>query len=135
MARTEPLATLPSYQLYQEEFKVPEGVTLLTEDEIRDKIIENTMTGREYGKKWWENYRSDGEIRGIRDAPFDKDRYRGQWMLSGPVMCFDKGYWAVNKSGDGCWTMSLEGGTAYFYTMDGEPDSDAKLREGNARGL
>lgn len=110
-----------------DEFTTPEGVTLLTEEEIRAKIIGNTLEGKEYGKRWWELYLPDGNIAGL----WATERYGGKWTLSGPVMCYDykgSGY-------DGCWTMSLEGDKIDYYKMDGEPDGDAKLREGNPKAL
>ena len=40
--------------LAEQDYVVPEGVTLMTEDEIRSKIIRNTLGGSEYGMKWFE---------------------------------------------------------------------------------
>ncbi len=110
-----------------DEFTAPEGVTILTEEEIRAKIIENTMEGKEYGKRWWEYYLPDGEIKGL----WAKELYGGTWTLSGPVMCFDykgTGY-------DGCSTLSLDGDKGTYYYMDGTFESDFKLSEGNPKAL
>ncbi len=114
--------------LAEQDYVVPEGVTLMTEDEIRSKIIENTMTGTDYGKKWWEFYVSDGKIKGL----WDRQRYRGKWSLDGPVMCFDY----AGTGYDGCWTMSLDGNTVHWYKPNGElDDPPSELLPGNEKGL
>ncbi len=114
--------------LAEQDYVVPEGVTLMTEDEIRSKIIGNTLTGTDYGKKWWEFYVPDGKIKGL----WDRERYRGKWSLDGPVMCFDY----AGTGYDGCWTMSLDGNTVHYYKPTGELDDPPdELLPGNTKGL
>ncbi len=113
-----------------QDYVVPDGVTLLTEDEIRDKIIENTVGGLDYGKKWFEYYTEDGAIKGI----WDRERYRGKWTLDGPVMCFDY----AGTGYDGCWTISLDGDTVHWYKPTGELDDPSTpdfRMDGNKKGL
>jgi hypothetical protein len=117
--------------LAEQDYVVPDGVTLMTEDEIRDKIIENTLGGNDYGKKWFEYYKEDGKIKGI----WDRDRYRGKWTLEGPVMCFDY----AGSGYDGCWTISLDDDdTVHWYKPTGElddPEPPDKRYDGNPKGL
>jgi hypothetical protein len=72
-----------------DDFKVPEGVTLLTEDEIREKIIGNTMTGTSGSKRWTEYYLSNGVIKGVEAG----EKYGGKWTLSCPAPIL----WAISE--------------------------------------
>lgn len=114
--------------LAEQDYVVPEGVTLMTEDEIRSKIIENTLTGTDYEKQWWEFYAPDGKIKGL----WEGQRYRGKWSLDGPVMCLKY----AGTGYDGCWTMSLDGNTVQWYKRNGKlDDPPSELLSGNTKGL
>ena len=112
-----------------DDFKVPEGVTVLTEDEIREKIIGNTMTGTSGSKRWTEYYLPNGVIKGVEAG----EKYGGKWTLSGSVMCFDYS----GDEYDTCDTLALEGTKVRFFKLDGTPSDYAtgEILEGNASGL
>jgi len=113
------------------QYTPPEGVTILSEGELQNKIVGNTLSGvGTTGDKWAEFYTSDGKIRGVQnDQP-----YKGSWQISGPVMCFDyKG-----TQYDTCDTIELNGDKVRYFKLDGSPSRDyptATLMEGNPNGF
>ncbi len=121
------LGLIPVLAFAARDYVAPEGVTLASEEEIRSRFIENTLTGSEWGKNWWEYYEEDGKIKGL----WDRERYRGKWSIDGPVMCFDY----AGTGYDGCWTMTFEGNIVNWYNLDGSPDGQEDLLPGNKKSL
>ncbi len=109
------------------DYTVPEGVTVLSEQELRIKIVGNTMIGFDYGKKWAEYFAEDGTIMGT----WGPDRYRGKWTIAGPVMCFDY----PGTYDDECNTIALDGNIWLTFVLDGSPSKfpTGELLEGNPR--
>lgn len=91
----------------------PEGVTLMTEMELRETLVGNTYegdSGNYPGSTYIEFIQPDGTIRGLWNG---KDRYKGEWVISGPVWCYKY------KKSNGCSTMSKTGNTIFWYALDG----------------
>ena len=100
-------AILPS--LAEQHFTAPEGVALLTEQEIRDALIGNTA---HYPEGSLEFCRPSGSCFGKR-VGFEWD---GTWSLNGPVICFK--YPELPRSG-GCRFISRrDDGKLDFYDAD-----------------
>lgn len=96
-----------------QEYTPPEGVTLMTEAELRNTLVGNTYAGdsvRYPGSTYIEYIRPDGKISGLWNG---SDRYRGEWVISGKVWCYKY------KSSSGCNTMAKSGDTIYWYELDG----------------
>ena len=94
-------------------FTQPEGVTLLTENEIRNTLVENTYEGDSVtypGNTYIEFIHPDGKISGLWNG---KERYKGEWAISGKVWCYKY------KSTRGCSTIAKSGNTILWYGLDG----------------
>lgn len=107
----------------------PEGVAVLSDAELTELFVENTLFGLDYGKKYWEYYKPNGSIKGL----WDRDKYRGKWTISNGLFCLDyqgTGY-------DGCWYVELlEGNKLHWYKPDGTDDGeDGEILEGNPKNL
>jgi hypothetical protein len=90
----------------------PEAVTLMTETELRETLVGNTFEGdsvKHPGSTYIEFIQPDGTIRGLWDG---KDRYKGEWVISGQVWCYKY------KSSNGCSTMAKTGNTISWYALD-----------------
>ena len=103
--------TFGSLTANPEDYVVPVGVTLMSEQEIRANIIGNSVTGYWQGEEFYEYLAPDGTIRGLSAGrPYD-----GIWSISGTVLC-----WDYPSDGDGCWTVSINGDQLTYYTKNGE---------------
>lgn len=94
-------------------FTQPEGVTLMTEKEIRSTLVGNTYQGesvRYPGSSYIEFVHPDGKISGLWDG---KDRYKGEWAVSGRVWCYKY------KTTRGCNTLAKSGDSILWYGLDG----------------
>ena len=108
----------------------PEGVTLMTETELRKTLVGNTYEGesvRYPGSTYIEFIQPDGTIRGLWDG---KDRYKGEWVISGRVWCYKY------KSSNGCSTMAKTGNTIFWYALDGTTRGGKSIvTEGDPKNL
>ena len=108
----------------------PEGVTLMSEQEMRDMLVGNTYAGdsvRTPGSTYIEFVHPDGKIFGLWNG---KDRYQGQWAMSGNVMC------AKYKRATYCSTLARSGDTIYWYALDGSTQGGfSKVTSGDSRNL
>ncbi len=96
-----------------QKFTQPEGVTLMTEAEIRETIVGNTYEGdsvRYPGSTYIEYIHPDGKISGLWNG---QDRYKGKWAVSGRVWCYRY------ETTRGCNTLAREGSTIRWYALDG----------------
>ena len=106
------------------DYIVPEGVTVLTEEQLMTQVIGNTYMG---GKIWVEYYepstvgKMEGRIKGKQGRT---KVYGGNWKINGPLMCweFDDPKIAVYND---CFTTALNGDTVNFYTIHGIVHTDA----------
>ncbi len=109
----------------------PEGVDILSDEEIVAVFQENTLFGLDYGKKYWEFFKPNGIIVGL----WDRDKYRAKWSAQNSMFCLDykgTGY-------DGCWFIEIiEGNRVSWYKADGSLDGDpgdGEILEGNPKNL
>ena len=113
------------------QYTAPEGVTILSEEELHSKIVNNSVSGvLTAGDKWAEFYASDGAIRGENNG----EPYTGSWQITGPVMCFDY----AGTQYDGCNTIEVTGDKVRFFELDGGPSSlypTGMLAQGNPSGF
>jgi hypothetical protein len=91
----------------------PEGVVLMTEAELIETLVGNTYEGDSVnypGSTYIEFIQPDGTIRGLWN---EKDRYKGEWVISGSVWCYKY------KKSNGCSTLTKTGDTIFWYALDG----------------
>ena len=106
------------------DYIVPEGVTVLTEEQLMTQVIGNTYMG---GKKWVEYYEpsTEGQREGrIKGKHRRTGIYGGNWKINGSLMCweFDDPKIAVYND---CFTTALNGDTVTTYTIHGIVHTDA----------
>ena len=97
-------------------FTKPEGVTMMTEAELRKTLLSNTYEGDSIdypGSTYMEFIHPDGKISGLWNG---KDRYKGEWAISGNIWCYKY------KTLNGCNTAAKSGNTIYWYALDGTTD-------------
>ena len=108
------------------QYTKPEGVTILSEAEIRSKIVGSTIDGKSVkGPLYTEFYAPNGKGKGL----WDGDKYKFDYAISGPVYCY-KG-----QGFNGCNMFALSGDEITWYKLSGEEATKAKLLPGNAKGL
>ncbi len=105
-----------------ENFIAPEGVTILSEQEIRDRVIGNTAQGSD----WTEYYKPGGVISGR-----SPNYYTGKWTVSGSVMCYDYD----GPDYDTCSILSIKDGVISFYDLKGKFKGTGKLLVGSGANL
>jgi hypothetical protein len=120
---------------YAEDYVIPEGVDVLTEEQILTQVIGNTYVA---GILWVEYYvppvgeLQEGRISGER-LGFS---YQGSWFVEGQLMCwkYDKG-----PDYDGCYSTSLDRGVVSWYDISGKQYKSlagtVRLEKGNPKEL
>ena len=106
---------LVSVALAAEDRKMPNGVTVLTGQELHKHFVGSTATGVLGETVWVEYYEPKGRIRGT----WGGRPYGGTWSISGPWMCYDYG----GEAHDRCRTISLDGDQITFFKESGEPST------------
>ena len=113
------------------------AAVLTTEDQIRQAIIGNTISGIEDGKPYAEYFLPDGHLRGVDpEGP-----YTGEWRISGGTLCeryfTQRTEEAVPDEGSpsGWECMSVEiTGSRFAWVVDGER-YEARRVTGNPNNL
>ena len=113
------------------------AAVLTTEDQIRQAIIGNTISGIEDGKPYAEYFLPDGHLRGVDpEGP-----YTGEWHISGRTLCEryftqrteeadpDEG----SPSGWECMSVEITG-SRFAWVVDGER-YEARRFTGNPNNL
>ena len=104
-----------------EDYVVPAGVSVLTEEQLLNQIIGSTLIG---GAGSWFAYfmppsgdQKKGRFKG-RSAAFGPTS--GYWTVNGSLMCwhFDS---PVRAAYSGCFTTNLDGDTVTWYLPTGTP--------------
>lgn len=120
---------------YAEDYVIPEGVEVLSEEQILTQVIGNTYVA---GFLWVEYYvppageLKQGKIRGERLG----SSYQGSWSVEGQLMCwkYDKG-----SDYDGCYSTSLDGDVVSWYDVSGKQYKSlagtVRLKKGNPQKL
>ncbi len=119
-----------------EDYIVPTGVTVLTEEQLLSKIVGNTS-----GNERWDEYfePSGGDLKtGVIKGKFLKTTYAGNWEVKGKLMCFQHKK-AYLQTHDGCYTIALDGNSTTWYKTDGSVwyprGGRIKLISGNPKNL
>ena len=103
-----------------DDYVVPTGVTVLTEEQLLNQIIGNTVVG---GSRYWRAYflpqsgdQKKGRFRGKAKTTYTK----GDWTVNGSLMCwhFDS---PARSFVNGCFTTALDGDTVTWYLPTGHP--------------
>ena len=103
------------------EYVEPEGVTLMAEAEIREMLVGNTYMGDSVnspGSRYIEYIHEDGRISGLWNG---EDRYKGQWVIYGPVWCYRY------ETQNGCNTLVRSGDSILWYKPDGRYEGGKAL--------
>jgi hypothetical protein len=104
-----------------EDYVVPAGVPVLTEDQLLNQIIGSTLMGGNFG---WMGYflppsgdQKKGRLKGKNAVVGPMS---GDWTVNGSLMCwhFDS---ARRASYNGCFTTALDGDTVTWYLPTGTP--------------
>jgi len=116
---------------YAEDYVIPEGVDVLTEEQILTQVIGSTYVA---GFLWVEYYvpptvaLNKGRIRGKR-LGFS---YGGSWFVDGQLMCwkYDSG-----SDYDGCYSTALDDEVVSWYDTSGKQYTSeggrVRLKKGN----
>ena len=123
-----------------EDYVVPTGVTVLTEEQLLKQIIGNTLMG---GNGQWFNYylppsgaQKNGRFR--YKSASSSGPSSGDWTIHGALMCkhHDK---PTLVAFNGCYTVALDGDIVTWYETDGSPWYNRyrtlKLMSGNYKNL
>jgi hypothetical protein len=103
-----------------DDYVVPTGVTILTEEQLLNQIIGSTVVG---GSRYWRAYflppsgdQKKGRFRGKAKTTYTK----GDWTVNGSLMCwhFDS---PARSFVNGCFTTALDGDTVTWYLPTGHP--------------
>ena len=122
-----------------EDYVVPTGVTVLTEEQLLNQIIGNTL---ENGNGRWVEYfepptgdQKKGRFKGKSAA---SGRYDGSWEIKGNLMCWQHDEPHRIQSNK-CFTTALDGDTVTWYKTTGypwyNPHPPIKLVSGNPKNL
>ena len=90
-----------------------------------DRLIGNSISGRDDGKVLVEYYAADGIARSMTDNEIST----GKWTVSGEAICFK--YGGVANT---CFTLEVFGDTVTFYNEKGDGGRYMILK-GNPNGL
>ena len=116
-----------------EDYIVPDGVTVLTEEQLLDRVVGNTS----YTYNWDEYYRpsADGNLQGELQIRHHKyGLVGGSWKINGSLFCtsYDKKPMSFHGF---CYTMALDGDKATYYKTDGSiwysKGGTIRLKKGN----
>jgi len=117
----------------------PSGITVLTEKEIREKIIGNTLVGpsANYGPEMVEYLQSNGSVKAL----WGGSSSNGYWTVSRSLMCiyyplrFPK-YPPRTASKYHCYTLTIDGEIVSYYDRYGSAvQMKSLLLTGNAKDL
>ena len=104
-----------------EHYVVPDGVSVLTEDQLLNQIIGSTLIG---GNGNWYAYflppsgdQKKGRFKGRSSM---NSPTKGDWTVNGSLMCwhFDS---PTRVGFNGCFTTNLDGDTVTWYLATGTP--------------
>ena len=122
-----------------EDYVVPTGVTILTEEQILNQIIGNTLVyGNEHHVEYFEPPAADQKNGRFKGKSAAYRPYGGSWEVKENLMC-----WKHDKthmvSSNKCITIVLDGDIATWYQKSGfawyNKHSPIKLISGNPKNL
>jgi hypothetical protein len=103
-----------------EDYTLPTGVTVLTEDQLLNQIIGSTLIA---GKGRWVAYflpPSGDQKKGKFKGRFWNVPTKGDWTVNGSLMCWHYDS-SVRVAFNGCFTTNLDGDTVTWYLPGGTP--------------
>ena len=121
------------------DYKVPDGVTVLTEKQLLTQVIGNTLTGR---NKWFQYFDPSGkELKKgrMRGEKLQTELYGASWEVHKSLLClkFDDARLAALY--DACYTIALDGNEVTMYKDNGypyyDPYSPILILSGNPKNL
>ena len=124
---------------FAKDYKIPDGVTVLTEKQLLTQIIGNTLTGR---NKWFEYFDPSGkELKKgrLRGEGPQAELYEASWEVYKSLLClkFDDARRAATSNG--CYTIALDGNEVTIYKDTGyrydNPYSPLLILSGNPKNL
>ena len=104
-----------------EDYVVPTGVTVLTEEQLLNQIIGNTLVGGyEHWVEYYEPPNGDQKNGRFKGKSATGGRYGGSWEVKGELMCtqIEETHMAQYSI---CVTIVLDGDNATFYKTNGFP--------------
>lgn len=120
---------------WAQDFVLPQGIDVLTEEKILAQVIGNTYVA---GSLWVEYYippvgkLKEGRLRGKKSGR----PYEGSWSVKGPFMCWE--YDGISLY-DGCYSTALEGDVISWYNTGGKHYKSmagrVTLKKGNPENL
>ncbi len=105
-----------------EDYVVPTGMTVLTEEQLLKQIIGSTLMGGNFG---WVAYflppsgdQKKGRLKGRNSfsGPFS-----GDWSVNRSLMCWHFDSPTMMAGRGGCFTTALDGDTVTWYLPTGTP--------------
>jgi len=105
-----------------EDYVIPTGVTVLTEEQLLKQIIGNTLMGGNFG---WVAYflppsgdQKKGRLKGRNSfsGPFS-----GDWSVNRSLMCWHFDSPVTEAERGACFTTALDGDTVTWYLPTGTP--------------
>lgn len=124
---------------FAKDYKIPDGVTVLTEKQLLTQVIGNTLSGN---NKWFEYFDPSGK-------ELMKGRFSAEWLQTE----LNEGSWEIHKSllcrkfddariaaiYDGCFTIAFDGNEVTMYKDNGyrydDPYSPILILSGNPKNL
>ena len=103
-----------------EDYVLPTGVTVLTEEQLLNQIIGSTLIA---GKGRWLAYflhPSGDKKKGRFKGRFLNVHTKGDWTVNGSLMCWHYDS-TVRVDFNGCFTTNLDGDTVTWYLPTGTP--------------
>jgi len=104
-----------------EDYVVPAGVSVLTEDQLLNQIIGSTLNGGNFG--WYAYFlppSGDQKKGRFKGRSTFSGATKGDWTVNGSLMCwhFDS---PERVAFNGCFTTNLDGDTVTWYLATGHP--------------
>ncbi len=120
-----------------EEYVLPAGVTVLTEDQLIDKLFGSTRSNGRFSEYCEEPSDNQKEVN-LRGMHQKYGQYGGKCIVKGHLFC-----WVIDtppmSAFNACYTLSLDGDTLTEYMPDGKRHYSrwprAKLVAGNPENL
>ena len=122
-----------------EDYVAPTGVTVLTEEQLLNQIIGNTLVGGyENWVEYYEPPTGDQKKGRFKGKSTGSGLYGGSWEVKEDLMCwqFDKPHMVRYND---CFTIVLDGDNVTFYQTTGSPKYNRlhqiKLISGNPKNF
>ena len=100
-----------------QDYIVPKGVTVLTEEQLLNKVVGNTF----YNYNWDEYYEPGIEKKLEGKLTIKHRKYglvSGAWSIKGSQFCINYDKLPLSHHGD-CFTFAMDGDKVTYYKADG----------------